>query len=99
VIGGTLTPFEGALPDGPFSYFHDGAKERLRAEVNAWLRETTELDALIDFDLALRDPAAPNRLLPAFDSGDHLHPNDSGYAAMAACIDLSLFARVQDRPT
>jgi hypothetical protein len=46
---------------------------------------------VIDFDAALRDPARPTRLLPAFDSGDHCHPNDAGYAAMARVIDPRLF--------
>jgi lysophospholipase L1-like esterase len=48
-------------------------------------------DGVIDFDQALRDPADPLRLLPAYDSGDHLHPNDLGYQAMANAINLALF--------
>ena len=48
-------------------------------------------DAVIDFDLATRDPSNPARLLPAYDSGDHLHPNDAGYRAMADAVVLSLF--------
>lgn len=50
-------------------------------------------DAVIDFEKAMRDPADPDRLLPAYDSGDHLHPNDAGCKAMAEALDLSLFAR------
>jgi lysophospholipase L1-like esterase len=46
---------------------------------------------VIDFDAAIRDPSHPTRMLPAYDSGDHLHPNDAGYQAMADAIDLSLF--------
>ena len=46
---------------------------------------------MIDFDKATRDPSNPTRLLPAYDSGDHLHPNDAGYQAMANAIDLKLF--------
>jgi lysophospholipase L1-like esterase len=52
---------------------------------------------VIDFDAVVRDPAHPTRILPAFDSGDHLHPNDAGYQAMAASIDLRLFDRDEDR--
>jgi lysophospholipase L1-like esterase len=50
-----------------------------------------DYDAVIDFDLVLRDPAQRSRLLHAYDSGDHVHPNDDGYRAMAEAIDLSLF--------
>jgi hypothetical protein len=50
------------------------------------------LDEVIHFEHALRDPARPDRLHPAFDSGDQLHPNDAWYAAMAAAVDLRLFA-------
>jgi lysophospholipase L1-like esterase len=46
---------------------------------------------VIDFDQVIRDPAAPGRFLPAYDSGDHLHPNDAGYKAMGESIDLALF--------
>ena len=97
VIGATLTPFEGALPDGPFAYFHDAAKESLRSEINAWLRATVEVDALIDFDAVVRDPQRRSRLRPEFDSGDHLHLQDSGYAAMAAHVDLALLDPKPDR--
>ncbi|RYG81142.1 SGNH/GDSL hydrolase family protein, partial [bacterium] len=84
VIGGTLTPFEG-VPT------YDAAGERLRQQVNQWIREGGEFDAVIDFDATLRDPSRPSRLLPRFDSGDHIHPNDAGNEAMAAAIDLDLF--------
>jgi lysophospholipase L1-like esterase len=84
VIGGTLLPFEGA---GTYS----AEKEQLRRAVNAWIRTHDEFDGVIDFDRALRDPVRPSRLLPAYDSGDHLHPNDLGYQAMANEVPLSLF--------
>ncbi|MFC8599461.1 SGNH/GDSL hydrolase family protein, partial [Isoptericola sp. NPDC057191] len=80
VVGGTLTPFEGA-------FYYDATKEAVRADVNQWIRTTDELDGVVDFDAAVRDPAAPRRLLPQHDSGDHLHPGDAGYAAMAAAVD------------
>ena len=94
VIGATLTPFAGALCDGPFAYFYDSAKESLRGQVNAWIRESGQFDAVIDFDVAVRDPQAPTRLRPEFDSGDHLHLQDQGYAAMAAHINLELLKKV-----
>jgi lysophospholipase L1-like esterase len=90
VIGATLSPFEGA-DLAPEYYSPD--KERLRQEVNAWLRDGAELDAVIDFDRVLGDPAHPSRLLPAYDSGDHLHPNDAGYAAMAGAVPARLLSR------
>ena len=63
----------------------------MRAEVNRWIRESGEFDAVVDFDAATRDPAAPTKLRAAYDSGDHIHPNDAGNKAMAEAIDLKLF--------
>jgi lysophospholipase L1-like esterase len=48
---------------------------------------------VVDFDLALRDPARPQRLHPAFDSGDHLHPGDAGYRTMAAAVDIAAIVK------
>jgi lysophospholipase L1-like esterase len=59
--------------------------------VNEWIRAPGHFDAVIDFDRVLRDPHNPPRLLPAYDSGDHLHPSPAGYRAMAEAIPLSLF--------
>jgi lysophospholipase L1-like esterase len=59
--------------------------------VNDWVRAGNGFDAVIDFDAALRDPAMPSRLFAESDGGDHLHPNEAGYRAMAASIDLTLF--------
>jgi lysophospholipase L1-like esterase len=84
IIGGTLTPAGGAER-------HPPENEAIRQAVNAWIRTSGAFDAVIDFDRATRDPAHPDRLLPAFDSGDHLHPSDAGYRAMGEAIDLSLF--------
>jgi lysophospholipase L1-like esterase len=87
IYGGTLTPFEGfALP----GYYTPGGGAKRQA-VNQWVRTSGAFDAVIDFDKAIRDPARPGRMLPAYDSGDHLHPGDGGYQAMADAIDLSLF--------
>ena len=84
VIGTTLGPFAGA------NYFSP-AGETMRRAVNHFALTSGTFDAVIDFDKATRDPAQPDRLLPAFDSGDHLHPNDAGYKAMADAIDLKFF--------
>ncbi|HET9529782.1 MAG TPA: SGNH/GDSL hydrolase family protein, partial [Blastocatellia bacterium] len=86
IYGGTLTPFGGF----PFS---SALKEEMRQAVNAWIRTSGEYDAVIDFDEIMRDPSFPERLLPLYDSGDHLHPNDAGYEVMADAINLKLFKR------
>ncbi|MDM7989051.1 SGNH/GDSL hydrolase family protein [Arthrobacter sp. zg-Y877] len=81
VVGATLTPFGGARK-------YNTAGEQDRQAVNFWIRTSGEFDAVIDFDAVLRDPADPSRLKPRFDPGDHLHPNDAGYAAMADAVNL-----------
>lgn len=83
VIGATLTPYAGA----GFYWSEDGEADR--QTVNRWIRETRELDAVIDFDAALRQPEHPERLAPPYDSGDHLHPSSAGYAEMGRVIDLA----------
>lgn len=90
VVGATLPPFEGALQGTPFEGHYSAAKERLRQEVNAWIRAGGAFDAVADFDLLLRDPARPSRMLAAYDSGDHLHPGDAGYRAMAGSMSLEM---------
>jgi len=87
VYGGTLTPFQAYLPG---LYYTDVGEEQ-RQVVNQWIRTSKAYDAVIDFDKAIRDPNNPARILPAYDSGDNLHPNDAGYKAMADAINLSLF--------
>lgn len=89
IVGATLTPFEGALQDTPMRGYYSAEKERIRQQVNAWIRHGGTFDAVIDFDAILRDPQHPTRLLPAYDSGDHLHPGDAGNRAMADAIDLN----------
>ena len=84
VFAGTLNPFGGA------GYYSE-AGEKMRQAINTFTRTTKVFDGVLDFDQVTRDPAHPEALLPAFDSGDHLHPNDAGYKAMADSIDLKLF--------
>ena len=84
IFGATLTPFQG-------SGYYSAAREAEREAVNHWIRTSGAFDGVIDFDQAVRDPADPLRLLPAYDSGDHLHPDDAGYQAMADAVNLALF--------
>lgn len=84
IFGGTLTPYQGA------NYYTD-AGEAIREAVNAFVRSSGEFDGVIDFDDAVRDPSNLLRFLPAYDSGDHLHPSDAGYQQMADSVDLRLF--------
>lgn len=88
IFGGTITPFENEtfLP-GAWS----PARERIRQDVNAWIRQGNAFDAVIDFDAAVRDPDRPGSMLPQWDCGDHLHQSDAGYNHMGDAIDLALF--------
>jgi lysophospholipase L1-like esterase len=86
IYGATLTPYEGAgyyTPEG----------EAKRQALNEWIRTSGAYDGVIDFDRITRDPAAPTKFLPAYDSGDHLHPGDAGYKAMGDAVDLELFRK------
>ena len=85
VMGGTLMPMSGL-------WLYSAETDAMRQRVNEWIRTSEKLDAVADFDAATRDPNQPARLLPAFDSGDHIHPNDAGNAAMADAIDTTIFA-------
>ncbi|MFE9006042.1 SGNH/GDSL hydrolase family protein [Streptomyces sp. NPDC007875] len=82
VVGATVGPFKG------WSEW-DAAAERVRQDVNAFVRSSGEFDAVTDFDRVLRSPYDPERVLPFLDNGDHLHPNDKGMQAMADAIDLT----------
>jgi lysophospholipase L1-like esterase len=83
-IGATLTPYVGA------AYATDQG-EAIRETVNDWIRTSHAYDAVIDFDAAVQDPANKKQILASYNIRDHLHPNDVGYKAMAAAVDLALF--------
>jgi lysophospholipase L1-like esterase len=84
VIGCTLTPYGGA------GYFTEEG-ETIRDAVNEWIRTSKAFDAVVDFEAATRDPADANKFRAEFDPGDHLHPNDAGYKAMAEAVNLAIF--------
>jgi lysophospholipase L1-like esterase len=80
-----LTPYEGAA-------YYNPQGESLRQDVNRWIRTSGAYDGVIDFDALVRDPASPTKIQAQYDSGDHLHPGDAGYAAMGNAVELTLFA-------
>ena len=84
VYGATLTPFEGA------NYWTTEGEAKRQA-LNDWIRTSNVYDGVIDFDAVLRDPEHRTKLLAMYQAGDNLHPNDAGYALMAASIDLKIF--------
>jgi lysophospholipase L1-like esterase len=90
VFGATIPPYEDA-----HYYVADG--EQMRQTINAWIRTGGAFDGIVDFDVALRDPAHSARVKASLERGDHLHPNDAGYAVMANAIDLKLFSLVLKR--
>jgi len=80
VVGATLQPDEG-------SGYYTAHGNRVREQVNHWIRTGRAFDLVADFDKVLRNPIDPEQLRPDYDSGDHLHPNDAGYLAMAHVLD------------
>lgn len=82
VVGATLLPLGGS------DHYGERAA-KVSDEFNEWVRTSGEYDAYVDFDRALADPADGERIAPEYDSGDHLHPNDAGYRAMARAVDLT----------
>jgi lysophospholipase L1-like esterase len=93
IVGATLPPFEGALEGTPFAGHYSDAKEQLRQALNSWIRKEAEFDSVVDFDAQLRDTTNPRRLKAVYDSGDHLHPGDAGYQAMAEAVDITLILK------
>ena len=86
VVGCTLNPFQGMA-------YYTEQSEATRLAVNKWILTSGAFDATVDFDVVTRDPSNPKQLNPAFNNGDHLHPNDAGYKAMAEVVDLSVFSK------
>lgn len=86
IFGATLLPYQGAG-------YYTAAGEAKREAVNAWIRTSGAFDGVIDFDRVMRDPVDPLVLNPGYDSGDHLHPDNAGYQAMADAINLGLLLR------
>lgn len=87
VYGATITPFGGNTSYDDAA----GLREATRSRVNDWIRTGGRFDAVVDFDRAVADPAAPRQLLAAYDVGDHLHMNPTGYGVLAATVPPSLF--------
>lgn len=86
IIGATILPYTGS------DYYHPGsASEADRRAINRWIRAPRHFDVVIDFDKIMRDPKHPERLRPAYDSGDHLHPSPAGYRVMGDAVPLTLF--------
>ena len=86
IYGATLTPFEG-------SYYWTPRHRAMRDAVNRWIRRSGAFDGIIDFAATVADPRNPEKLRRAYDSGDHLHPNDAGYRAMARAVNLDMLLR------
>ena len=82
VIGATLQPDQGAN-------YYTAQGNKVREAVNRWIRDSGAFDAVADFDAVLRNPLDHAEMLPAYDSGDHLHPNNAGYQAIANSINVS----------
>nr|WP_232543805.1 SGNH/GDSL hydrolase family protein [Streptomyces tuirus] len=91
MLGATILPCEGEARC-------TAAVDAERAAVNAWIRDGEVFDGVLDFDAVVRDPGRPSRMLPAYDSGDHLHPGDTGLATLADSVDLRLLRPRGDRP-
>jgi lysophospholipase L1-like esterase len=94
-VGVTLTPFIDTFKDQPTFGYYTPEKEKIREAVNDWIRANKTADGLIDFDKLLEDPKNPKHINPAYDCGDHLHPNDAGYQAMAKAVDLTVLVPKQ----
>jgi lysophospholipase L1-like esterase len=88
IAAATIPPFED-------SHYYDQQGEQLRQAVNHWIRTSGAFDGVVEFDAALRDPGHPSQVLSSLHRGDHLHPNDAGYAAMGDAIDLKLFSQAR----
>lgn len=91
MFGATITPF--GSPNSTLQPYSNPEREKTRLRVNDWIRNSGAFDYVIDFDAILRDPNNHTQLNPAYNSGDYLHPNVSGYQAIANAFPLGIFAR------
>ena len=85
VIGATMIPRHNDV--------WTDAKNKVRHEVNAWIRKDAGFDAVLDFDAIIRDPKKPDRMIQAYNCGDSVHPSPIGYFLMGKSVDLNLFTR------
>lgn len=90
IIGATLTPFAETFQGTPLYGYYSEEKEAKRAALNEWIRTSGQFDGVIDFDAVARNPDSPKHIRAEYDKGDHLHPNDAGYRAMAESVELKL---------
>lgn len=95
VFAATITPF-GSPPNTTIQPYSNPVREATRQRVNAYIRTPGSFDQFIDFDKVVADPNNPSQLNPAFNSGDFLHPNVSGYEAMANSFPLDIFEEFAD---
>jgi lysophospholipase L1-like esterase len=90
VVAATLTPFIDTFKGSPMEGYYTAEKEKIRLAVNEWIRTSGAFDGVIDFDKTTEDPNKPGYIRADYDCGDHLHPNDAGYKAMADSVDLDM---------
>jgi lysophospholipase L1-like esterase len=96
VVACTLLPFADTFKEGPMHGYYTPEKNKVRHAVNDWIRTSGAFDGVIDFDALTRNPEKPDHIRAEYDSGDHLHPNDAGYKAMAEGVDLKLLTSASD---
>jgi len=90
-FGATITPFGTPKTSNYTQPYSNEERERTRQRINTFIKESDIFDAVLDFDRVVRDPAAPSQLKARYDSGDHLHPNEAGYQAIAEYFPLEIF--------
>jgi lysophospholipase L1-like esterase len=90
-FGATITPFGSSPTSDYVQPYSSAVREKTRQSINKFIRTSGVFDAVLDFDLVVRDPQAQDQLLEKYDSGDHLHPNEDGYQALADYFPLSVF--------
>lgn len=91
IILGTIPPAQGTVTELVPVLHGTAAAKRSRDEVNAWIRSQHLSDGVVDFEKCLEDKNRAGFLAGEYNSGDNLHPNPAGYAAMADCVNLNLF--------